>query len=290
MAIQSCGLNLNKARRELQPHGSVPFPCAAYATRCADRPDQAIPWHDHEELEIAYLKEGRMCLQLPGKTYLLEQGDCAVINANTLHAATAAPQCLLHSIVFHIRLVAGDSESVFSTQYLQPLITQTSFQAYLFRGGKRQAEIACFKAAFDAIAHEAPGFEFTVRENLSKLCWFLYVQFAHEIPEAQGGENQDQLRVRKVLDYIHANFSQALTLSQLAKAADIGERECLRCFQRTIQLSPMQYLLKYRMMQGAQLLTQVGAACGFDSPSHFSQTFKRFYRCTPRQYRSANDA
>lgn len=75
--------------------------------------------------------------------------------------------------------------------------------------------------------------------------------------------------------------------------ADISERECLRCFRKTIQLSPIQYLLKYRIMQGAEMLlrnpawtiSEVAALCGFDSPSNFAKLFKRFYNCAPREYR-----
>ena len=96
-----------------------------------------------------------------------------------------------------------------------------------------------------------------------------------------------------MLEYIHLHFSEPVTLSDIAKAADIGERECLRCFRRMIQLPPMQYLLKYRVMQGAKLLlqepgisvSQAAMQCGFDSPSHFSKMFRRFYDCSPREYR-----
>lgn len=96
-----------------------------------------------------------------------------------------------------------------------------------------------------------------------------------------------------MLDYIHHHFEEDLTLREIARAADIGERECLRCFQRTIQLSPMQYLLKYRIMRGADLLLQnpsdsiseIASLCGFDSPSNFAKMFKRFYSTTPREYR-----
>ncbi|WP_312476556.1 AraC family transcriptional regulator [Neobacillus sp.] len=97
-----------------------------------------------------------------------------------------------------------------------------------------------------------------------------------------------------MLDYIHNNFSDNLTLANIAKVADIGERECLRCFQRTIQRSPIQYLLKYRIMQGADFLlkypatsiSEISSFCGLDSPSNFSKMFKRFYNCTPREYRN----
>ena len=96
-----------------------------------------------------------------------------------------------------------------------------------------------------------------------------------------------------MLDYIHNHFAENISLTEIAKVAGIGERECLRCFQRTIQLSPMQYLLKYRIMRGADLLLQnpassiseIAGLCGFDSPSNFAKMFKRFYNTTPREYR-----
>lgn len=97
-----------------------------------------------------------------------------------------------------------------------------------------------------------------------------------------------------MLDYIHGNFTDNLVLADVAKAADIGERECLRCFQRTIQIFPMQYLLKYRIMQGADLLikkpassvSEIATLSGFESPSNFTKMFKRFYNCTPREYKN----
>lgn len=85
-------------------------------------------------------------------------------------------------------------------------------------------------------------------------------------------------------------------MSDISSSAGISERECLRCFQKTIQLSPIQYLLKYRIMQGAEMLlknpadsiSETAVFCGFDSPSNFAKTFKRFYNCTPREYRNRN--
>lgn len=46
-------------------------------------------------------------------------------------------------------------------------------------------------------------------------------------------------------------------------------------------------------MQGAELLqsestksiAEIAISCGFDSPSNFSKMFKRYYNCSPREYR-----
>ncbi len=91
----------------------------------------------------------------------------------------------------------------------------------------------------------------------------------------------------------HEDYAADITLPQIVKTADIGERECLRCFRKTIRLSPIQYLIKYRIMQGAEMLlcepessiSEIAISCGFDSPSNFARIFKRFYDCTPREYR-----
>ena len=107
MALQECGLNLNKVSKELQPHGTPQFPCAGYCSSHTDRQEDIIPWHWHEELEITYVKNGKIKLQIPSKTYFLEKGDCFVINSNILHYAIAEPQCELQSLVFHSTLITG---------------------------------------------------------------------------------------------------------------------------------------------------------------------------------------
>ena len=115
--------------------------------------------------------------------------------------------------------------------------------------------------------------------------------------ELSGQEKEDaKADMEKMLDYIENHFHENLDLSQIARAADIGERECLRCFKRVIQNSPMQYLLKYRVTQGAAMLlrspassvSEIAGQCGFNSSSNFSQMFGRFFQCTPREYRKRN--
>lgn len=217
MTVKECVFDVNSARRELQPHGTPEFPCAVYETRYTNAPGGDLCWHWHEDMEIWHVLEGRMELRLPGRALLLQAGDCAAINANTLHAGGTDAACRLRALVFSPALAAGERESVFSRRYIQPLLACKPFDAH---------------------------------------------RFAPEEAEE-------------------------------ARAANIGERECLRCFQRTVRLSPMQYLLKYRVARGAEMLraepgcsvSQIAVACGFDSPSNFSKMFRRFYGLSPREYR-----
>jgi AraC-like DNA-binding protein len=121
----------------------------------------------------------------------------------------------------------------------------------------------------------------------------MYRQFLPKPEDHHAKPDQDQLRIRKMLAFIHDHFAENILLSDIAASVNIGERECLRCFQRVIQVSPMQYLLKYRVMQGASLLlrsgsdsiTNIARYCGFENPSYFTLMFKRYFKITPREYR-----
>ncbi len=119
MALQECGLNLNSVSKELQPHGSLEFPCAGYSSYHTDKQEDIIPWHWHEEIEIVYIENGQMKIKIPSKTFVLKRGDCIVINANILHYAVAAPECKLRSLVFSPALITGKDDFAFSKKYMQ---------------------------------------------------------------------------------------------------------------------------------------------------------------------------
>ena len=105
-------------------------------------------------------------------------------------------------------------------------------------------------------------------------------------------KNLDNQRIKGMLDFIQKNYSNELTLKEIGEAVFIGERETLRCFARTIGISPIEYLKKYRVKVAANLLTttdlpvtEICIQCGFNSPSYFSKSFQRVFNVTPREYR-----
>lgn len=291
MGLQKCGLNINRVQKELIPHGTPEFPCAGYSDTLSI--DDSIPWHWHEEMEIVYLKSGALKLLLASERFQLKTGECCIVNSNILHYAVAEAECELHSLVFSPLLITGTNDSIFAKKYMIPLISNKYFSGYMVKAFENGDLIDNFTSAFESLAADTADFEFTVREKLSQICISLYHQLENQSVIKDQALSLDNLRIREMLEYIHQNYVKQIALSEIAATANIGERECLRCFQRTIQLSPMQYLLKYRIMKGAALLldkpsysiAEISSSCGFDSPSNFAKMFKRFYICTPREYR-----
>lgn len=197
MALHECGLNLNRGLKELQMHGTLDFPCAGYAAFYTDNPEDTIPWHWHEEMELVYAAEGSMEVRIPSSSFCVRKGDLFAINSNTLHFASSLEGCLLHSLVFSPSLVTGTDNSVFAKKYVHPLLSCPSFSGFLFPSSKYPEIIRDFCAAFEVMKKEPPGFEFIVREKLSCICFFLSQKFKEEMVISSSTSGQNDLRIKK---------------------------------------------------------------------------------------------
>ena len=214
-----------------------------------------------------------------------------VIIGNVLHSLIGHPSGELHSIVFSPFLITGGADTAFYKKYIGPLLACSVFSVWQTDAG---TDIRWFSDAFSALKNDDFAYEFTVRENLSRLLLHCCEQLRPQLSAQKAGKNTDTIRIEKMLQYIQSAYAKPVTLPEIAKAAGLSERECLRCFHRMIGDTPVQYLLKYRLMQSADMLhslpaasiAEISAACGFDSPSYFSKQFRRFYQCAPSAYRN----
>ena len=295
MALEKCGLNLNGTKRELSFHGTLEFQCGGYSWDITDVNKNVIPWHWHEDFELIFVQSGTLILNIPARTLSLKENSVVLINANVLHSAQSNGTCSFRSLVFSPLFIAGSKHSVFAKKYIDPLVACHQFSCLQFKN-ESASVTHLFVDAFAALRDEPDGFEFTVRDCLSQIMLAAYLVFNKSI-EVKGIEKDaDVCRIKTMLGYIHSHYAENISLIGIAGSASIGQRECLRCFKRMLQVSPLQYLIKYRIMHGADLLlknrnlgiAEIATMCGFDSPSNFSKLFKQINGLTPRQFRKSN--
>ena len=101
-----------------------------------------------------------------------------------------------------------------------------------------------------------------------------------------------EVRMQKLLQYINEHYGEDLSLDKLAASANISKSECLRCFKKSVQITPYKYLTEYRLSKAAELLKNTDApigniadSVGFRQVSHFGKCFKEKTGLSPRDYR-----
>ncbi len=100
--------------------------------------------------------------------------------------------------------------------------------------------------------------------------------------------------IKGALSYIAQNFNSDLTVTELADHLGLNRTYFCMIFKNAMKISPMKYIMKYRIDQARKLLvenqsnvSEVAIQCGFNSISNFSVQFKSVTGYTPQQYRKA---
>ena len=103
---------------------------------------------------------------------------------------------------------------------------------------------------------------------------------------------RDHERIQELLDFVHRNYGNKITLKDISASVHVSQTETLRCFKKYTGYSPYQYLQNYRLQAAAALLettedsvTEIAMKTCFPSASAFIAAFRRAYGVTPGRYR-----
>ena len=84
---------------------------------------------------------------------------------------------------------------------------------------------------------------------------------------------------------------EKITLEDIARAGQLSKSECCRYFKRYFKMSPLNYVIDYRIKKSLYLLqrsdvsvTEVAYQVGFNSTSYYISKFREIMRTTPLAY------
>ena len=288
--------------RELVTVGTPEFPAEIWGAWEKDSFEcrSLVPWHWHDELEINVVVEGRMLGRADGKNFCLQKGQALFINSGVMHGNKAVNDGeKIHqiSILFHTSLVGGAPGSVFWRKYLAPLVAAPECRCVPLRGEtewERQALLEVQRVV-TVWQQKAPGWEFEVRAALSRVISLLVENCVQHAPAPTEQELRDAERIKQMVDFVRRHRKDRITTEQIAASAAISVSECLRCFRRTMNLTPKEYQRQHAIRHAVRLLVQtdmnisrIGEECGFEDMSYFARVFRAEKGCTPSEYRAMN--
>ena len=114
---------------------------------------------------------------------------------------------------------------------------------------------------------------------------------------SDAGSSNEQLhynsrRIEKVFEYMNAHYSRAITLSEVAKVANMPEASFSRFIKKRIGNTFIDSLNEIRLGHATRMLidtthnvAEVAYKCGFNNISNFNRTFKKKKGCTPKEFR-----
>lgn len=187
----------------------------------------------------------------------------------------------------------GISDKQFALSEGQGVFINSKILHRYFSQGKAIVPNFVLMPYFIAAQEKASDVELVSSYLIQKIWHILYQNTDVEhMGKKENYSASSQARLQLMMQYIHQKFAYNISLSDIADQAKVSKSTALNLFQRYLGISPVTYLINYRLQEAAKLLastekkvTVISKDTGFDNVDYFCKAFKKYYKLTPTEYR-----
>lgn len=281
--------------RETTVHGDEGFPMAVYLQRFQLNQRGYVILHWHEEVQISYVTKGIVQFFVSGKEIMVQAGEGLFIRSKCLHSAKPQQdEAEYVCIDIHPSLIYGIPNGRIRTQYVDPYLKSDCVEAIHFTQASEWHDSILDKIQKIIRVEDASEYGFELELQLTACdIWLEIIRNMHKsCSEEPWLPVADKQRMKTILQYVRDNYTSKITLSDIARSVNISTAECCRLFKRNMNISPVEYLINYRIAQSVRLLTdteksisEIAFLSGFGSSSYYTERFRKLIQCTPMEYR-----
>ena len=279
---------------EIKQHGSSDYPFQYYYDDLELFDFHCIEWHWHREFEFLYVESGQIICGIGEKQIILSKGDAIFINSKILHRFYSLSGGVIPNFVCMPEFIAPENSLVYK-KYILPIISSNmSFQCFQI-AEPWQARIIQIMIKIMGTQENEKIRELSTLALLQDL-WLIFYENVKlsDKEKMQTVDEAAQKRVQLMMQYIHENYNHEMSLDEIASHIGISKSTALNLFQRFLHITPVSYLIGYRLQAASWLLKNtnkkvktIAYESGFRNVDYFCRLFKKRYHLTPSEYRCA---
>ena len=273
-------------------HGSKEYPFHFYYDNLELFDFHCIEWHWHTEFELVYVETGTVYFGISDKQFALSEGQGVFINSKILHRYFSQGKAIVPNFVLMPYFIAAQDSLIYQ-KYVLPIMASPMDYQIFSSDIPWQAQALSLMREMMAAQEKASDVELVSSYLIQKIWHILYQNTDVEhMGKKENYSASSQARLQLMMQYIHQKFAYNISLSDIADQAKVSKSTALNLFQRYLGISPVTYLVNYRLQEAAKLLastekkvTVISKDTGFDSVDYFCKAFKKYYKLTPTEYR-----
>lgn len=232
----------------------------------------------HENIEVLVCTRGSACVVLDGRQYSFSPGDICVANAYCVHATTQERELNYHCLIVDRNFCEENG-----------IRTSDIFFREQIRDPRALEAFARIVEAYNPQNRKDPfrvmEIRYAVLGFLRELC---RSQIADQVNDTQRSASRE--RVKKAIEYIKSNYTDTISLQEVADHVGISKYYLSREFREftgstifdTINMTRCTEA-KRRIEAGASV-SEAALSCGYENLSYFTRTFKKHLGDCPSRY------
>jgi len=116
----------------------------------------------------------------------------------------------------------------------------------------------------------------------------------NQMLDRKDSDKRQQRLLSQLLEAIHENYTESLSISELASQVGMSESTLGRFFKKMMGQSVNNYITQVRLGKGCSLLVQtdkpvslIAELSGFNNLSNFNRLFLKYKKMPPKEFRAS---
>jgi len=248
-------------------------------------------YHWHYDYELIMVIKGELILSVLAESYLLKEGDIALVNSKEIHGYRCSNKdniCLIVQVkneFFNLRDDRNRSYYFYlnsAKEIIKPKRSYEHFRKLLARIG---VEYGSKKYTSNL---RIKGLVFVLISDLFDYIPYDIIQYGGDM--AQVSDSDDIL---KIIQFIEDNITSDNLTEELCKTIGMSEKSLYRFLKSRINMTLKELIDVTRLNHAIYLLSYtekdnstIACECGFSNDNTFYRLFKKRYGMTPLAYRN----
>ena len=288
---------VDSARRELEKHGTETFPMTVNHDDLWSFEGKNVPIHWHNDLEINLIREGEAVFQVYQKSYRVRTGEGFLLNRNVPHSCSSPgnEHVRYSTILVRPDFLYGDFGSDVERKCFQPFLQNSAIPCIYLTGFDENGKeiLQKLNQVEEAFDRKRFCYELKIKGLLCEAFAMILYGHRQELTKFVPANLQELERLEKMLNYLNMNFTEVISLQDLADQVHLSREVCCRLFKKMTGKTITGYLEEYRanksfslVQSGQYSMTQITEMVGFSNPSRFASAFRKRFGCNPGEYHS----
>lgn len=232
----------------------------------------------HPLYELTYMDRGSMHSIAGGRDTLLREGEMALYGPDQWHSQYAEPGEAVRFLTVSFDMDCEDAGALLERKLAVGPEERALLEAMLEESRSRRPMsgdmICCLLGQFLVAMIRAANREVAASDRATRF-----------------SERNENAIIDRALKYVSENLYEKLSVTAVARVANVCTSYLAILFSRRLGISPGEYIRREKLEESKRLiregelnLTQIADKLRYSSSCHFSNQFKRRYGITPSEY------
>lgn len=284
-------MNLKDDQSEKVNYDYTDYPIYIRKGLLSSYPNYTAPMHWHDDIEFISVLEGEMQYNVNGEIITIRKNEGIIINARQMHFGYSddKQECKFYCILLHPLLLC--TNSAYEKDFVIPIIKNRNADYILLSQDKIwNKKILNLIEEIYSVKDKRTA-PLLVQGIFSHLWSLLYENI--QLNQEKKTKSSDLTIIKNMVGFIQKNYTDRISLKDIASSGSIGESKCCKLFKKYINETPNTYLNQYRLNKSTELLkntdmsiTEIALSVGYTGSSYYTETFRKWFGITPTEFKN----